>query len=864
MSDPKSLGKYEITGVLGKGAMGVVYSGVDKTFQRRRDVAIKTIRKSQLTDLEMADEYARRFEREAEIGFQLNHPNIVRVFEYSVEGDISYLVMELVRGEELKHYFDQGNYFNLGVAVRLMTELLEALDHAHKHGIVHRDIKPANILIEAQGRLKLTDFGVARVSDAAEGTRTGTKVGTYSYMAPEQIQGLAINQRADIFAAGIVLYQFLTHQKPFTGSEWELQNKIVHELARPPSSIRSDVPPIFDAIVAKALAKLPGDRYTNAQEFADALKHALAEISKQTSVGDANAADDETTMFAPQGSIGSGAKRTASGGLAESSSGSSQASQSGIENVSKPSGVGGVTGPSGASGGKAPSEEAEIEFWRSIKDSTDPEDYEFYVIKFPYGTYVDLARRRIAKYGGSSPQESSGVTAAEKAAEQAKEAEEERLAAERAKKAEEERLAVEKAKKAEEERLAVEKARNAEQERLAAEKARKAEEERLAAERAKKVEEERLAAEKAKKVEEERLAAEKARRAEEARLAAERAQKAEQERIAAKKAEQERIAAAKAKKAEEERLAAESAKKAKEERIAAALARHAEKVGIVSLTADAASNEGAAAIVAESLQDARMPPSRTAGGTVEPAKKGLPIVPLVIAAVVVIAGIGYFEFAGRKAPESGDQVTSPPAAAPAAKDIEAQKRANEEAAAQAKKAEDDRLAQQAKEAEEQARAKEEAAALAKQAEEARQKTAAQTKKAEEAKTEKAARDRIAAEKAERDRIAADKAEQDRIAADKAEQDRFAADRAERDRKAARKAEEDRNATAQAKKAEEDRLAAARKKAEEDRPKPMDGPAAKKLCEQLKQERPINIKAAASACCQAIKLGEVVTAIGRCD
>jgi serine/threonine-protein kinase len=941
MSDPKTLGKYEITGVLGKGAMGVVYSGIDKTFQRRRDVAIKTIRKSQLTDLEMAEEYSRRFEREAEIGFQLNHPNIVRAFEYSIEGDISYLVMEMVRGQELKQYFDQGNYFNLPVAIRLMTELLEALDHAHQHGIVHRDVKPANILIEAQGRLKLTDFGVARVSENTEGTRTGTKVGTTSYMAPEQIQGLAINQRADIFAAGIVLYQFLTHQKPFTGSEWELQNKIVRETAPPPSTIRSDAPPIFDAIVAKALAKLPGDRFASAQEFADALQQALAEITKQTSVGDSNAADDEPTMFAPPVAAGSGAKAGSRGQAADSSSGQRSAPSSGTDNVSRPSGAGGVTGMTGSSSGKAPSEEAEIEFWRSIKDSSDPEDYEFYINKFPYGTYVDLARRRIAKYGGSSPQETSGVTdperaaeharkaeeehlaaeqarqaeerrlAAEKAskaeeqrvaatrareaeaerlaAEKARKAEEERLAAERARKAEHERLAAdmakkaeeerlaaegarkaeqarlaaEKANKAEEERLAAEKARKAEEERLAAERAKKAEAERIAAEKAKKAEEQRLAAEKAKKAEEDRLLAEKARKAEELRLAAEKAEKAEQERIAAKKAEQDRIAAAKAKKAEEERLAAESAKKAKEERIAEALARHTQKAGIAGLGGDAGSNEGAAAAGAEAFQDVRLPASRTSGGTAEPAKKGLPMVPLAIAALMVIAGIGYFGFAGKHAPVPGEPASSPPAVAPAATQTEAQKRANEEAAAQAKKAEEDRLAQQARDAAE-AKSKEEASA--KQADDARQKSAAQVKKAEDAKTDKAERERIATEKAVRERIEKEKADRDRIEREKADKKRNEKDKSDKDRIEKEKADKDR---IEKEKADKERIE--REKAEKDRiekeraRKPeMDGPTAKKLCEQLKQERPINIKAAAAACCLAIKLGETVTAIGRCE
>jgi serine/threonine protein kinase len=378
--DPTRLGKYDITGVLGKGAMGVVYAGVDSRL--RREVAIKTILKNQLMDSELAADYSKRFEREAQAVARLNHPNIVTVYDFGEEGDVAYLVMEFIRGRELKHYFDQGQYFELPESIRLMGELLGALDHAHANGIIHRDVKPANVMIDAQGRVKLTDFGVARINASQEGTRIGTRVGTLAYMSPEQIKGLPINSRADVFAAGIILYQFLAHRKPFTGSEWEIQSKIVGEHPPWPSTLRSDVPVHFDLILAKALAKNPEDRFASARELARALSVAPESFSVPTA--------DETTRFITGGAL--------------DLTGQQSGLRSGITGVSGISKT--PTGPSNY----PPSEAAEIEFWRSIKDSTDAEDYELYLSQFPAGTYSELARRRIAKFGSGVSGASGGVS----------------------------------------------------------------------------------------------------------------------------------------------------------------------------------------------------------------------------------------------------------------------------------------------------------------------------------------------------------------------------------------------------------------------------------------------------------------------
>src|SRR4029079_11694622 len=157
-----------------KGAMGVVYEGIDPKLNRR--VAIKTILKSHL-DPDTAKDYSMRFSREAQAVARLNHPHIVQVYDFAEEGDIAYLVMEFIRGKELKNFFDANERFDLKEAVRIMCELLDALDFAHEGGIVHRDIKPANVMLDGQARVKLADFGVARVTDdrsAAEKTQAGT------------------------------------------------------------------------------------------------------------------------------------------------------------------------------------------------------------------------------------------------------------------------------------------------------------------------------------------------------------------------------------------------------------------------------------------------------------------------------------------------------------------------------------------------------------------------------------------------------------------------------------------------------------------------------------------------------------------
>lgn len=269
MKHPNQLGKYEIISVLGKGGMGTVYLGQDNVIQRR--VALKAIRKDLLED--NGPDTIMRFQNEARAAGRLNHPGIVAIYDYGEDGDYAYIAMEYVDGCELRVLLREKVELPVADACGLLLQLLDALDYAHRAGVVHRDIKPSNVMITRAGRLKLADFGIARI-DGSTLTRVGSTMGTPGYMAPEYFLQGTVDHRADIFSSGVVLYEMLTHERPFAGPSEAIVHRICNEPERKPSEVAPMLAPCFDPVVARALAKDPASRYQSAMEFADAIRRA--------------------------------------------------------------------------------------------------------------------------------------------------------------------------------------------------------------------------------------------------------------------------------------------------------------------------------------------------------------------------------------------------------------------------------------------------------------------------------------------------------------------------------------------------------------------------------------------------------------
>ena len=287
MADPEKIGKYIIQSVLGKGAMGVVYKAFDPHIERV--VAVKTVRKD-LVDPDLAVQVMARFQNEAKAAGRLLHPNIVSVYEYAEDEVNAFIAMEYVEGTGLREYLNRKASFDLGQIVAIVSQLLLALDFAHERGVVHRDVKPANLILTSGGTLKVADFGIARI-DTSNLTNAGMVMGTPSYMSPEQCQGKEIDRRSDLFSCGVVLYELLTGEKPFSGSIEAIAFKICYEQPRLPSEIsKLAVSPALDAIVTTSLSKDPTTRFQNAKAFNRALRLALdPEVSIKREAQDATA-----------------------------------------------------------------------------------------------------------------------------------------------------------------------------------------------------------------------------------------------------------------------------------------------------------------------------------------------------------------------------------------------------------------------------------------------------------------------------------------------------------------------------------------------------------------------------------------------
>jgi serine/threonine-protein kinase len=269
----RTIGKYRIIGQLGRGGAGIVYRAVDETLNR--EVAIKTLNPG-LADTEIM----RRFRAEATILAKLNHPQIATIYEmYRSETDLL-MVMEFVRGETLEHFCERSGPMAAETAVYLIDQILAALEHAHRAGVVHRDIKPANVMVTAAGGIKIMDFGIARVRGAEQMTIDGRMMGTPAYMPPEQVLGQDVDGRADLYSVGVVFYRLLAGTLPFTSdSAIGLLQRQILEMPMSLRGRRPELPEWCDTTVQRALAKSSVDRFQTAEEFREALAAATGPLA---------------------------------------------------------------------------------------------------------------------------------------------------------------------------------------------------------------------------------------------------------------------------------------------------------------------------------------------------------------------------------------------------------------------------------------------------------------------------------------------------------------------------------------------------------------------------------------------------------
>lgn len=265
-------GRYEITGTLGRGAMGVVYSAHDPLIER--SVAIKTVACAGLSEKD-AGEFEQRFFREAKSAGRLNHPNIVTIHDVGRSDELAYIAMELLSGKSLREILDAGAPLSCERIAEIVATVADGLAYAHAQGIVHRDIKPANIMVLDNGVVKITDFGIAQLPGGSL-TLAGAVLGSPKNMSPEQVAGEKADGRADIFSLGTVLYEMLTGQPPFSGDNLHAtMYQVIHTTPPEPSSLNLHLPRDFDPIVARAMAKAPADRYQSASEMAADLRQFL-------------------------------------------------------------------------------------------------------------------------------------------------------------------------------------------------------------------------------------------------------------------------------------------------------------------------------------------------------------------------------------------------------------------------------------------------------------------------------------------------------------------------------------------------------------------------------------------------------------
>ena len=275
LMDIKTVGRYEITGKLGQGSMGVVYLGRDPYINR--NVGIKISRPSAELMADKADKYRERFFIEAQSAGRLMHPNIVAIYDAGMYKDFCYITMEHIDGPTLEKFCRKDELLPISKVVEIIFKACNALDYAHKKEVVHRDIKPSNIMLNKSEDVRITDFGIAQIK--SEQTTSKGIIGSPSYMSPEQVKETVVEDKSDIFSLGCVLYELLTGEKAFTGDNYfAIMYKISNEDPVPIREMRPEVPEILEKITNKALAKDPNERYQTCMDFAYDLRVALRHL----------------------------------------------------------------------------------------------------------------------------------------------------------------------------------------------------------------------------------------------------------------------------------------------------------------------------------------------------------------------------------------------------------------------------------------------------------------------------------------------------------------------------------------------------------------------------------------------------------
>lgn len=330
-AEPRKLGKYNIVGKIGKGAMGEVYKGHDPALNRY--VAIKMIAETFGTDADLIE----RFRREARNAAQLNHPNIVTIFDFVEDEGQLYMVMELLEGQDLKEVIKSGAPLTVEQILSIMEQIADGLSFAHSKGIIHRDLKPANIHVSKNGQVKILDFGLVHEA-SSDMTKTGQVMGTPNYMSPEQVQGLKVDPRSDIFSLGAVFYELLTRKKPFSADSIHATMFKVVQGDREPLGQYTHLPRPLVALVDRALDKEPDGRFEDAKALRDHLRVVRREIARGMGDSDSTLTTGEEmtivtptepapTMVVPVGAEKSGPSRSAPSAYGSASRGTLRRSQ---------------------------------------------------------------------------------------------------------------------------------------------------------------------------------------------------------------------------------------------------------------------------------------------------------------------------------------------------------------------------------------------------------------------------------------------------------------------------------------------------------------------------------------------------------